>query len=89
MDEQKRNIKDLNEKRLALFKDSTGKQKEIDRIINDVAMQRKELETTCERDVSAIENDIKQISADIAKLDDMLCRQKGSLIEWLTINKSG
>ena len=89
MDEQERNIKDLNEKRLALFKDSTGKQKEIDRIINDVAMQRKELETTCERDVSAIENDIKQISADIAKLDDMLCRQKGSLIEWLTINKPG
>ena len=32
-DEQERNIKDLHEKRLALFKDSTGKQKEIDRII--------------------------------------------------------
>lgn len=89
MDEQERNIKDLHEKRLALFKDSTGKQKEIDRIINDVAMQRKELETACEREVSAIENDIKQISADIAKLDDMLGRQKGSFIEWLGENVDG
>lgn len=89
MDEQERNIKDLHEKRLALFKDSTGKQKVIDRIINDVAMQRKELETACEREVSAIENDIKQISADIAKLDDMLGRQKGSFIEWLGENVDG
>ena len=89
MDEQERNIKDLHEKRLALFKDSTGKQKEIDRIINDVAMQRKELETACEREVSAIENDIKQISADIAKLNDMLGRQKGSFIEWLGENVDG
>ena len=31
MDEQERNIKDLHEKRLALFKDSTGKQKEMER----------------------------------------------------------
>ena len=52
-------------------------------------MQRKELETACEREVSAIENDIKQISADIAKLDDMLGRQKGSFIEWLGENVDG
>ena len=89
MDEQDRKIKDLHEKQLALFKNSTEKQKEIAHITNEVAMQCKELETTCEREVSAIENDIKQISADIAKLDDMLSRQKGSLIEWLTINKPG
>ena len=89
MDEQDRKIKDLHDKQLALFKDSTEKQKEIVHITNEVAMQRKELETACEREVSAIENDIKQISADIAKLDDMLSRQKGSLIEWLTVNKSG
>ncbi len=55
----------------------------------EVAMQRKELETACEREVSAIENDIKQISADIAKLDDMLGRQKGSFIEWLGENVDG
>ena len=89
MDEQDRKIKDLHDKQLALFKDSTEKQKEIDHITNEVAMQRKELETACEREVSAIENDIKQISADIAKLDDMLSRQKGSFIEWLGENVDG
>ena len=89
MDEQERYIKDLHEKRLALFKDSTGTKKEIDRIINDVAMQRKELETACEREVSAIENDIKQISADFAKFVDMLGRQKGSFFVWLGENVYG
>ena len=89
MDEQDRKIKDLYDKQLALFKDSTEKQKEIAHITNEVAMQRKELETACEREVSAIENGIKQISADIAKLDDMLGRQKGSFIEWLGENVDG
>ena len=89
MDEQDRKIKDLYDKQLALFKDSTEKQKEIVHITNEVAMQRKELETACEREVSAIENGIKQISADIAKLDDMLGRQKGSFIEWLGENVDG
>ena len=89
MDEQERKLKEFGDKQLALYKDSTEKQKEIDRITNDVAMQRKDLETACEREVSAIENDIKLISADIAKLDDMLSRQKGSLIEWLSQNKPG
>lgn len=89
MDEQKRKFKDLEDKQLVLFKDSTEKQKEIDRITHDVDMQRKDLETACEREVSAIEHNIQLISADIAKLDDMLSRQKGSLMEWLTMNKPG
>ena len=89
MDEQDRKIKELDDKKLTLLKDSTVKQNEIDRIINDVTMQSKELETECEREVYAIENNIKQVSAEIVKLDDMLCRQKGSLIEWLSINKPG
>ena len=72
MDELERKVKDLHDKQLALFKDSTEKQNEIDCIKNDVAIQCKELETACEREVSAVENDIKQISADIAKFDDML-----------------
>ncbi len=89
MDEQERKTKELGDKQLALLKESTEKQKEIDRITNDVAMQRKDLETVCERGVAAIENDIKLISADIAKFDDMLSRQKGSLIEWLGENIKG
>lgn len=89
MDEQERKMKALGKKQLALYQDSTEKQKEADRITNDVAMQRKDLETACEREVAAVENDIKGIAADITKIDDMLSRQKGSLIEWLSENRPG
>lgn len=88
-DELERKIKGLNNKLLDLLKASTEKQKEIDRITSDVAIQRKDLETVCDREIADIENDIKLISADIARFDDMLSRQKGSLIEWLTLNKPG
>ena len=88
-DELERKIKGLSNKRLDLLKASTEKQKEIDRITSDVAIQRKDLETVCDREIADIENNIKLISADIARFDDMLSRQKGSLIEWLTLNKPG
>ena len=88
-DELERKIKELSNKLLDLLKASTEKQKEIDRITSDVAIQRKDLETVCDREIADIENDIKLISADIARFDDMLSRQKGSLIEWLTLNKPG
>lgn len=88
-DELERKIKGLSNKLLDLLKASTEKQKEIDRITSDVAIQRKNLETVCDREIADIENDIKLISADIARFDDMLSRQKGSLIEWLTLNKPG
>ena len=89
MDEQDRKTKELNGKRLLLFRDSSGKQQEIDQILNEVAIQRKDLEMQCEKDVLAVESTIKQISADIEKLSDMLSRQKGSLIEWLGDNVNG
>ena len=88
-DELEQKIKGLSNKLLDLLKASTEKQKEIDRITSDVAIQRKDLETVCDREIADIENDIKLISADIARFDDMLSRQKGSLIEWLTLNKPG
>lgn len=89
MDEQEQKIRAWGDKQLALYKESTDKEKEIDRIVNDVTMLRKELKSACERDISAIENDIKSVTADIARLDDMLSRQKGSLMEWLSLNKPG
>lgn len=89
MDEQDRKTKELNGKRLQLFRDSSDKQQEIDQICNEVAIQRKDLEMLCEKDVLAVENTIKQLSADIEKLSDMLSRQKGSLIEWLGENING
>ena len=89
MDEQQRRLKELNDRKLKLFQESSGKQKEIDRILNDTAIQYKDLETACEKDIAAIENEIKQINTEIGKITDMLSRQKGSFIEWLGENVNG
>ena len=89
MDEQERRLKELNDIKLKLFQESSGKQQEIDRILNETAIQRKDLENACEKEVAAIENEIKQINAEIEKVTDMLSRQKGSLIEWLGENVNG
>lgn len=89
MDEQERKIEALNEKKLHLYRESSSKQQEIDRIINEVTIQRKDLEVACEKDIAAIERDIEQVSVEIERLDDMLSRQKGSLIEWLGENVNG
>ena len=89
MDEQERRLNELNDRKLKLFQESTGKQQEIDRILNETAIQRKDLETACEKDIAAIENEIKQINTEIGKITDMLSRQKGSLIEWLGENVNG
>lgn len=89
MDEQDRKLKDLNGKQLKLYQKSSGKQQEIDRILKETAIQRKDLETVCEKEVAKIENEIKQVNAEIEKVTDMLSRQKGSFIEWLGENVNG
>lgn len=86
MEEQERKGKALGERQHQLELDSNNKQREIDRIINETDKQRRELEIECEKKVASIETDIKQITVEIEKLDDMLSRQKGSLIEWLGEN---
>ena len=86
MEEQERKGKALGERQHQLERDSNNKQREIDRIINETDKQRRELEIECEKKVASIETDIKQITVEIEKLDDMLSRQKGSLIEWLGEN---
>lgn len=86
MDEQERRLKELNDKQLKLFQESSGKQHEIDRILNETTIQQKDLETSCEKDVTAIENEIKQVNTETEKVADMLSRQKGSFIEWLGEN---
>ena len=89
MDEQERRLKELNDKQLKLFQESSGKQQEIDRIVNEVAIRRKDLETACEKEIATIENEAKQVASEIEKVTDMLSRQKGSLIEWLGENVNG
>lgn len=89
MDEQDRKLKELNNKQLRLYQESSGKQQEIDRILKETAIQRKDIETACEKEVAKIENEIKQVNVEIEKVTDMLSRQKGSLIEWLGENVNG
>ena len=89
MDEMERKITELKNKQLKLYQDSASKQQEIDRITSEVAMQRKDLEMECEKEIASIENDIRLTSSDIAKIEDMLSRQKGSLIEWLGEHVTG
>lgn len=89
MDEQERRQKELNNKQLKLYQESSGKQQEIDRIINETAIQHKDLETACEKEVAAIENEIGQVAAEKEKIEDMLSRQKDSFIEWLGENVKG
>lgn len=89
MDEQDMRLKELADRRLQLIQSSVAKQQEIDRITNETLSERRELEVACEKKVIAVENEIKQVSALIAKLDDRLNRQKGSLIEWLGENVNG
>ena len=76
MDEQKRRMKELNDKQLKLYQESSDKQQEIEHIVNEVTMQRKELEVACERNVTAIQNDIQHASSEMEKLTDMLNRQR-------------
>lgn len=83
MDEQNRKIKELEARQHQLYRDSSGKQQEIDRITSEVTIQRKDLEAACEKDILTLEDDIKQNIAHIEQFEDMLRRQKGSLIEWL------
>ncbi len=89
MNEQNQILNKLNSDQLKLCQESSEKQQEIDRIVNEVAMQRKELEVSCDKDITVIQNDIQQVSSEIEKLTNMLSRQKGSLIEWLGENVSG
>ena len=89
IDEQERKVKEAQERLHQLSLESSGKQREIDHITNEVTIQRKELETVCEKAISGMENEIKPLAAEIQKCDNLLSRQKGSLIEWLGENVEG
>ena len=89
MEEHERKGKVLDERQRQLERESNNKQREIDRIVNETDKQRRELEIECEKKVTAIETDIKQITVEVEILDDLLSRQKGSLIEWLGENVKG
>lgn len=89
MDEQEHRLKELSDRQLKLYQKSSGKQHDIDHITAEITLQRKDLETACEKECVAIENEINLVNAEIDKVEDMLSRQKGSLIEWLGEHVNG
>ena len=86
MDELSGKIQELKELLSNREHESDQRQKEIDRITHETELERKELENACEKDILQIENEIAGIKTKIQKCDELIGRQKGSLIEWLGAN---
>lgn len=86
MDELEKNIEDFKETQIIKERESTQKQKEIDRIMHEIELARKDLENKCNNEIQQIENEISTINKEIHKCDELIGKQKGSLIEWLGTN---
>ena len=86
MDELTININDFKETLIVKERESTQKQKEIDRITQETKLARKDLENKCDKDILLIENEIFTNNTKIHNCDELISKQKGSLIEWLGTN---
>ena len=64
-------------------------QEEITKIINETESKRKDLENACEKDLAELDNIKNNIRKEINRLEELLSRQSGSLIEWLNKNFKG
>lgn len=89
MSELNKKLTDLNNLKIKQEKESAKIQSEIDRIEHQVELSRKDLEAACEKEIQQIENKINTLETDIKKCDELILRQKGSLIEWLGENAAG
>ena len=89
MAELKKKISEHQARCSQCLQDASLKQQEIDRITNEFALRRKDLENECAREILQIENDIRIASETIHKCEDLLNRQQGSLVEWLGENVEG
>ena len=89
MDDLQLRITNATQQGSDLDKAISAKQREIDAIVNQIALQRKELESQCDIDILRIESEIKQLDARIQEKEELLSRQSGSLIEWLGENVEG
>lgn len=89
MDELRERVGELQERRNQLVRDSASGQREIDRITNEVTLRRKDLERQYEKETDRLEHEVCATQTGIAKLDELLNRQKGSFIEWLEENMDG
>jgi hypothetical protein len=89
MDELNKSIESFKEQKNKLEREAAQKEKEIIRITNETDSKRKELENCCEKDILQIDNSVRIINEKILKCNELLDKQKGSLIEWLGTNVTG
>lgn len=82
-------IAKLEKRRLSLTEEKAGKQQEITRITTQTEAERKEIERICEKDVLEMSHAKELIAQEVAKLQNLLSRQKGSMAEWLDDNVEG
>ena len=83
MDQHRRQIREFQERQQQLLRDTAKMQQEIDSITSEIALKRKDLESACATDIAAIDQEIIQLNESIQKYENLLSRQKGSMIEWL------
>lgn len=89
MDEEKTRIEKLRAESARLQKESARLQREIGDITHTTELQRKDMEAKADIDIKEIEHQTASLNEQMANLQQLLDRQKGSLIEWLGENKRG
>ncbi len=89
MDELSKKLDEHKSLKSKRTNESAEIQREIDNITYQAEMKRKDLEIACEKEIQQIENKIEKLNVEIEKCDDLIGRQKGSLIEWLADNVGG
>jgi len=89
MDELKQKRDILLSRQSELTMAIAERQKEISAIEHDGKLRRKDLEQQCDKDIAKIEGKREGIEKEIVSLEELLGRQKGSLIEWLAGNVKG
>ena len=89
MDEEKSRIEKLRTESARLQKESARLQREMDDITHETELQRKDLEAKAAGDIKEFEHQIASLNEQVANRQQLLDRQKGSLIEWLGENKRG
>ena len=89
MDSLLAQINEQNERKFELSTKVNDIQKAIDKYRSDAEIQRKDLENICNKDIIEINYEQQRIEQEIVVLDELLGRQKGSFIEWLSNNVKG
>ena len=89
MGELTNKLTSLNNQKTKREGESSQIQSEIEHIEHQVALNRKDLEAACDKEIQQIENEINTVNVDIKKCNELILRQKGSLIEWLGENAAG